>query len=158
MLLYSDFVDLDGSVHQDRLPIIESIVSQVQRDGNLDGIALQVVGGTDTFNVELLRTTLETLKKYGLPIFVPEFSIVIGGENTPDNLREQARVGAEAMRVVRECGCVDGVTTFGLEDRITNLAYKIDNANAGFWVKTEAGTYIPKPIVYEVMAVLASDE
>ena len=157
-LLYNDFVDLEGYVGVHNPPIIDTVVSQLQQDGNIDGIALQVTGRTNRLDLDKLRTALQDLKKYNLPIIVPEFSILIEGENTPDNLREQARVGAEVISALRECDCVVEVIAFGLEDRLTNEIYKLDNANAGFWLKTETGSYIPKPIVYEMLAALASDD
>ena len=89
---------------------------------------------------------------------MPEFSIIIEGENTPENLEKQAKVGAEVISILRECECVTEVIAFGLEDRLTNEIYKMDNANAGFWMKAENGKYIPKPIVYAILAELAADE
>lgn len=153
-LLYNDFVDWEGYPGPDRLPIIESVVSQLQQDGNIDGISLQATGRIKRLDTGKLKTALEALKKYNLPITVSEFSMIIEGENTPENLKEQARVGADVIRTIKECRCVVGVISFGLEDRLTNKAFNLDNANAGLWLKTDSGDYVPKPIVYAIMAAL----
>jgi len=157
-LLYNDFVDLEGWVMVHNPPIIDEVVSQLKQDGTIDGIALQVTGRTQRLDIDKVKAMLETYKQYDLPLIIPEFSVIIEGDNTPENLKQQAQVGAEVIAALRECDCVVEVIAFGLEDRVTNKIYKLDNANAGFWLKTETGTYIPKPIVYEMLAVLAADE
>ena len=153
-LLYSDFMDLEGYADVHYPPIIDTVVSQLQQDGTIDGISLQVTGRVKRLDMDKLKKALEFLKKYNLPIHVSEFSILIEGENTPENLREQARVGADVIRILKQYNVVE-VIAFGLEDRLTNKIYKLDNANAGFWLKIDSGNYVPKPIVYTMMSVLA---
>jgi GH35 family endo-1,4-beta-xylanase len=154
-LIYSDFTNIDSASNdKDRLPTIESIVSQIQKDGNLDGIALQVVSRTSDFDAKKLRRTLDALSKYNLPIHITEFSILINGENTPNNMAKQAEVAAEVISILREYPNVVEVIAFPLEDRIANKIY-LPNSNSGLWLKTDSGTYVPKPIVYTMMSVLA---
>jgi len=98
------------------------------------------------------------LSEFNLPIYIPEFSIFIKGENTPENLAEQARVGAEVIRVLKEYPNVRGIVAFPLEDRLANKIYKSPNTNSGLWLKQKDGTYIPKPIVYEMMRELVADD
>jgi GH35 family endo-1,4-beta-xylanase len=152
--IYSDFVDLDGTVVQDRLPIIEQVINQLIKDGTIDEIALQVVGRMRSFDLEKLASTLETLTQYGLPICVKEFSIIIDGENNPQNLQQQAELGAKVIRILERHGIIE-VVVMPLEDRLANKMY-FDEANSGFWLQTE-GVYIPKPIVYAIMKVLIEE-
>lgn len=152
-LLYCDFMDLEGYEDVHYPPIIDTVVSQLQQDGTIDGISFQVTGRIKRLDIGKLTAALEFLKKYNLPIHISEFSIIIEGENSPENLKEQARIGANVIRILQQYNVVE-VIAFGLEDRLTNNIYKMDNANAGFWLKTESGDYIPKPIVYTMMAVL----
>jgi len=152
-LLYSDFMDLEGYVDVHYPPIIDTVVSQLQQDGTIDGISFQVTGRVKRLDMDKLRTALEFLKKYNLPIHVSEFSILIEGENTPDNLKEQARVGADVIRILKQYNVVE-VIAFPLEDRLANKIY-VPNANSGLWLKTDSGTYVPKPIVYAMMSVLS---
>jgi GH35 family endo-1,4-beta-xylanase len=153
-LLYSDFLDLEGYTNVHYPPIIDTIVTQLQLDGNIDGISLQVTGRVKRLDMEKLKAGLDSLKIYNLPIHISEFSILIEGENTPENLREQAKAGADIIRILKQHNVVE-VIAFGLEDRLTNKIYNLDNANAGFWLKKDSGSYIPKPMVYTMMAVLA---
>lgn len=157
-LIYNDYVNFDGVGKDDRLPIMKDIITQLKQDGNIDEIGLQVVGRMDSFDTVKLTNTLNELKKFGLPIRITEFSILIEGENSPGNLIRQAQVGAEVMNILKECGCISEVTAWGLEDRLTNIMYS-DNANAGFFIEDrKSGNIIPKPIVFEMMKALIKEE
>lgn len=155
-LLYNDFVDVDNTIPGDRMPTIEAVIQAVQADGNLDGVALQVIARTKSFDPNKLRTALATLQQYNVPIRIPEFSVLINGENTPENLAEQARVAAEMIQIFREFG-VESVTAFPLEDRIANMIY-LENSNSGLWMKNEDGSYTMKPVVWEMKKALAEDQ
>jgi endo-1,4-beta-xylanase len=156
ILLYNDYVDLDNTNNQDRFPIFESVMSQIYQDGNLDGIATQVIARTESFDPAKLRAILDELSKYDLPIYVEEFSILINGENTPQNMAKQAQVASEVIKILREYDNVVEVIAFPLEDRIANIIY-LPNSNSGLWLKTDKG-YIPKPVVYMMMEALATDK
>jgi GH35 family endo-1,4-beta-xylanase len=145
-------MDLEGYVGVHNPPIIDTVVTQLQQDGTIDGISFQVTGRVQRLDMDKLRTALEFLQTFNLPIHISEFSVIIEGENTPENLKDQARVGADVIRILKEYHVVE-VIAFGLEDRLTNNIYKMDNANAGLWLKTDSGEYVPKPIVYTMMAV-----
>ena len=152
-LIYNDFVDTSGSPQRDRLPTFESVISQIKKDGNLDGIGLQIGGRPDTNEINRLRKVLDALDKYNLPIYVSEFEIITG-ENTPDNLARQAKVAADVIRLLKEYKNVVAVIAFPIDDRISNKLF-FPNSNAGLWLKTDSGNYVPKPIVYTMMSVLA---
>jgi endo-1,4-beta-xylanase len=157
-LLYNDFVDLDGTESGNRLPIIESVVSRIKQDGNLDGIALQIyINRMDTFDPDKLRNALAALKQYGLPIYISEFLVVIHGDNTPVNLQQQAKTGAEIIQILRDSGAIVEVTAFGLEDRLTKKLFQDNTVNAGFWLKMDSGFYVPKPIVFAMMKAVISN-
>lgn len=156
-LLYNDFIDVDGTESENRMEMIDQIVPQLQADGNIDGIGIQIiVNRMSTFNPDKLRAQLEILAKYGLPIHVSEFSVVINGENTPENLKKQAKVGGEIIKILKESGIVVDVIAFGVDDNSANKIYG-ENSNAGFWMKTEDGRWIPKPIVFGMMKSLLEE-
>jgi endo-1,4-beta-xylanase len=153
VLIYNDYDTYDGVAWEDRMPTFEAVVSQIQADGNLDGIGLQVTGRMNTFSVDRLASTLGVLGEYGLPVYVTEFSIMIDGPNSPENLLRQAQVAEETVYVLRQSGVVADMTAWGLEDSLTNKMY-IRNANAGLWLETAQGMFTPKPIVFTIMRAL----
>jgi GH35 family endo-1,4-beta-xylanase len=159
-LIYNDYANFDGASSPGdsaRLTILQSIIPQLQMDGNIDGIGLQVVSRTLDFDPNKLRKTLDILSKYNLPILITEYSILINGENTPDNMVKQAEVAAKVIKIFKEYQNVVEIIAFPLEDRLANKIY-MPNSNSGLWKKTESGTYIPKPIVYEMMRAMIEDK
>lgn len=157
-LLYCDFFNVMKEEDIGHLPpIIDTVVSQLKQDGTIDGISMQITAPTKNLDLGKIKTELEKLKKFNLPVNISEFSIMINGENTSQNLQEQARGGAEVIRVLKACDCVVGVTAFGLEDRLTNNIYKRSDSNAGLWMKMSDGSYVPKPIIYAMMAAFVEE-
>lgn len=155
ILLYNDYADIDNTNIENRLPIFESVLAQIQSDGNLDGIGTQLIARTSSFDEAKLREFLNILNKYDVPIYIEEFSILINGENTPENMAKQAEVAGQVIKVLREYKNVKEVIAFPLEDRIANMIY-LPDSNSGLWLKTDNG-YVPKPIVYKMLEVLATD-
>lgn len=156
-LLYNDFIDVDGTESEDRMAMIDKVVPALVQDGNIDGLGIQIiVNRMSTFNPDKLKAQIAKLKQYNLPIRITEFSIVIHGANTPQNLQKQAEIGGEIIQILRDSGIVVDMTAFGVDDGSANKIYG-DNSNAGFWMTTEDGTQVPKPVVWEMMREMVQD-
>ena len=154
-LIYGDFTDLDGT-GEDRIEIIESIVNQLKMDGNIDGIGLQVVGRVDSFDLNKLKATLDRLKKFNLPIYITEFSLLLNAPPTPENLLKQAQLSAAVMRVLKESDYVISIAAWGLADINTNKIYD-ENANAGIFTQTADGNLIPKLLLFGIKTGLSKN-
>ncbi len=150
-LIYNDYENeyAKGTRRQITIDVIEPL----RNKGLIDGVGLQMT--LMGHNPPLKNDVIDTMKSYGLPVYVTEFAVLMGNVSGTVEQRYnlQAGIYQEMLEAAIESGVCDHFYIFGIGDKYT-VYERIQGSNKDRDPSPFDDDFKPKPAYYALLDVL----